>query len=79
MDRSDNTPANDPHAPLGLTVEDLCRIEAYLREHGRSHFVYDEKLDIFRFPEDGRVAFGKNLADWRLLRERGYLDFWTSE
>jgi hypothetical protein len=79
MDRSDNTPANDPHTPLGLTAEDLCRIEAYLRENGRSHFVYDEKLDIFRFPKDGRVAFGKGFADWRLLRERGYLDFWISE
>ncbi len=79
MERSNNTPTNYSKAPLGLSVEDLHRIETYLRTHGRSHFVYDEELDIFRFPEDGRFAFGKEFADWKLLRERGYLNFWVSE
>jgi hypothetical protein len=79
MNRSDNTPLNYSKAPLGLSVEDLHRIETYLRKNGRSQFVYDEELDIYRFPEDGRFAFGKCFADWNLLRERGYLDFWISE
>ncbi len=79
MDPSDNTPARYSEAPLGLSVEDLHSIETHLRKNGRSHFVYDEELDIFRFPKDGRFAFGKKFADWKLLRERGYLNFWTSE
>ncbi len=79
MQRSNNTPANYFEAPLGLGVEDLHSIETYLRKNGRSHFVYDEELDIFRFPKDGRFAFGKTFADWKLLRERGYLDFWIAE
>jgi hypothetical protein len=79
MERIDNTPATYSKAPLGLSVEDLHSIETYLRKNGRSHFAYDEELDIFRFPGDGRFAFGKDFADWRLLRERGYLDFWISE
>ena len=79
MNRRDNTPVNYSKAPLGLSVEDLYSIETYLRKNGRSQFVHDEELDIFRFPEDGRFAFGKGFADWNLLRERGYLDFWISE
>jgi hypothetical protein len=44
------------------------------RELGRgsSEFIYDEELDVFRFP-DGRFVFGKEHADWELLREHGYL------
>jgi hypothetical protein len=37
--------------------------------------VYDEELDVFRFPEDRHFAFCEDFADWRLLRERGYSDF----
>jgi hypothetical protein len=46
-----------------------------LREEGHSVFIYDEELDVFRFPEDGHFAFCKEFADWERLRERGYLDF----
>ncbi len=45
------------------------------REKGTSEFVYDEELDVFRFPEDGRIAFCEEFADWNLLQERRYLDF----
>ncbi len=75
MDRSDNTPANSPKAAMGLRLEDLYRVETYLNKNGCSDFVYDEKLDVFRFPEDGRFAFCEEFADWMLLRERGYLGF----
>jgi hypothetical protein len=37
--------------------------------------VYDEGLDVFRFPEDRRFAFCREFADWRRLQERGYLNF----
>ena len=47
----------------------------YFSENGCSDFTYDEGLDVFRFPEDGRFAFCKDFADWKLLRERGYLVF----
>jgi hypothetical protein len=58
-----------------LIGRDLYDIEMYFREEGHSEFVYDEELDIFRFPEDRRFAFCKEFADWELLRERGYLTF----
>jgi hypothetical protein len=35
-------------------------------------FIYDEKPDLFRFPEDGRFAFSREWADVKLLHERGY-------
>jgi hypothetical protein len=54
---------------------DLYDIEMYFREEGLSEFVYDEELDIFRFPEDSRFAFCQEFADWERLWERGYLSF----
>jgi hypothetical protein len=65
----------DPNksAEVTLRAEDLYRIERYLKAKGVSEFVYDEKLDIFCFPEDGRFAFCDEFADWGLLSERGYL------
>jgi hypothetical protein len=32
--------------------------------------VYDEERDLFRF-RDGRFAFSREHADWKLLRKRG--------
>ena len=58
-----------------LFARDLYAIEVYFREEGYSEFVYDEELDVFRFPEDRQFAFCEDFADWRLLRERGYSDF----
>ena len=50
----------------------LYRFEMALREEDSiSDFVYDEKQDLFRFP-DGRFAFSKEWADVDLLQERGY-------
>jgi hypothetical protein len=45
-----------------------------LRQEGVSDFVYDEEHDLFRFPEDGRIAFSKEWVDALLLQQRGY--FW---
>jgi hypothetical protein len=53
----------------------LYDVEMYFRDNGCSDFEYDEELDVFRFPEDGRFAFCRDFADWKLLRERGYLIF----
>jgi hypothetical protein len=66
----------DLHAPATiLRAKDLCDVERYFREVGCSEFEYDEQLDVFRFDEDGRLAFCREFADWTLLWERGYLDF----
>jgi hypothetical protein len=62
-------------SPSGVLAEDLYAMERYFTKKGGSEFVYDEGLDVFRFPEDGRFAFCREFADWRLLQERGYLDF----
>ncbi len=75
MERRDSKPANRSGSPMDLRLDDLYRIETYLRKHGCSDFEYDEELDVFRFPEDGRFAFCKEFADWERLRERGYLAF----
>jgi hypothetical protein len=64
-----------PEAVMNLGPRDLYDIETYFRHEGWSEFVYDAELDLFRFPEDGRFAFCKEFADWKRLRERGYLDF----
>jgi hypothetical protein len=40
-----------------------------------SEFVYDEQLNVLRFPEDGRFAFCQEFADWERLQELGYLRF----
>jgi hypothetical protein len=58
-----------------LSARDLWDAETYLRKHGVSEFIYDEPIDVFRFPEDGRLAFCEAFADWERLQERGYLHF----
>jgi hypothetical protein len=58
-----------------LSAGDLCDVENYFRKQGVSKFIYDEPLDVFRFPEDGRLAFCQEFADWERLQERGYLHF----
>ncbi len=75
MDLSDNKPTNHRKATMDPRLEDLYRVETYLNKNGCSDFVYDEKLDVFCFPEDGRFAFCDEFADWALLKERGYLTF----
>jgi hypothetical protein len=72
-----NTTKGVPHLPEpseapGL-AEALYDIETYFRLNGCTEFVYDEELDVFRFPEDHRFAFCREFADWELLEERGYL------
>ena len=62
-------------AELDLLAEMLFQTEKFFVRGGLSKFVYDEELDIFRFPEDGRFAFCDEFADWGLLEEWGYLDF----
>jgi hypothetical protein len=61
-------------AELDLLAKVLFQTEKYFLRDGLSEFVYDKELDVFRFPEDGRVAFCDEFADWGLLEERGYLD-----
>jgi hypothetical protein len=72
-----NTRDRDPsNPPEGAALqEELYALEMYRTETGNSEFVYDEELDVFRFPEDSRFAFCDEFADWRLLRERGYVVF----
>ena len=69
----DDKPAAAPEAPPRLRAEDLCDLEEWFGEKGLSEFRYDESLDVFRFAEDGRFAFCRDFADWRLLENRGYL------
>jgi hypothetical protein len=75
MDREGKEPPVRSRAKRLLSAQDLYDVEMYFREEGDSEFKYDEELDLFRFPEDGRFAFCKEFADWKLLEERGYLDF----
>jgi hypothetical protein len=75
MDSHDEKRAAPSEVTLGLRAKDLCDVEAYFREKGGGEFEYDEALDVFRFTEDGRFAFCRDFANWRLLEERGYLDF----
>ena len=56
-----------------LSARELWEVENYLRKQGVSVFIYDEPIDVFRFPEDGRFAFCDAFADWERLQERGYL------
>src|SRR5215213_11984279 len=58
-----------------LSARDLQEVEDYFRKQGVSEFIYDEPIDVFRFPEDGRFAFCDAFADWERLQERGYLHF----
>src|SRR5215203_1063947 len=58
-----------------LSAADLWDAENYFREQGVSELIYDEPIDVYRFPEDGRLAFCDAFADWERLQERGYLHF----
>ncbi len=49
----------------------LYELEMGLWEVGLSKLRYDEECDRFLF-SDGRFAFSRESADWRLLQERGY-------
>ena len=75
MDRDHDKSADLDGATVGFRAEDLCDVETFFGEEGCSEFDYDSELDVFRFTEDGRFAFCREFADWRLLEERGYLDF----
>jgi hypothetical protein len=58
-----------------LSARELWEVENYFRKQGVSEFIYDEPIDVFRFPADGRFAFCDTFADWERLQERGYLHF----
>ena len=73
MESRKNEPTNHTKAEDALSAQALCAIEEHIRKAGSPRFVYDEELDVFRFSKDGRFAFCKEFADWKLLRERGYL------
>jgi hypothetical protein len=75
MDHHNDKPAAPSEAPANLRVKDLFDFETWAWEKGVCELEYDESLDVFRFPEDGRFAFCREFADWRLLEERGYVDF----
>ena len=75
MESRDTRSGDGPETRYGLSAEDLWQLETWFGGGGGSEFVYDGELDVFRFPEDGRFAFCREFADWRRLRERGYLDF----
>ena len=49
----------------------LYDLEKGLWEMDMSELCCDEDQDCFRF-EDGRFAFSKTEADWKLLEELGY-------
>jgi len=75
MGRSDKEQRVRPKSDRLLSAKVLYDLETYFMAEGCSEFEYDEELDVFRFPEDGRFAFCKEFADWERLQERGYLDF----
>ena len=56
-----------------LSARELWEVENYFRKQGVSQFLYDEPIDVYRFPEDGRFAFCEAFADWDRLQERGCL------
>jgi hypothetical protein len=66
---------SDPPKAAAAQADHLYAIEMYRREIGASEFLYDEQLDVFRFPEDGRFAFCEEFADWKRLWEREYVLF----
>ena len=49
----------------------LYDLEMGLWEANMSKLRYDEEQDCFRF-RDGRFAFSKSRANWKLLEELGY-------
>ncbi len=63
----------------GMTSKDANRqaakvlydLELGLWEANMSKLRYDEEQDCFRF-RDGRFAFSKSRANWKLLEELGY-------
>jgi hypothetical protein len=77
MDSPKNTPTDPSQtkAQRQRWLQALCDVEMYFKENGCSDFEYDEELDVFRFPEDGRFAFCREFADWELLQQRGYRVF----
>ena len=75
IDRNERESPGRFDAATGLAAGALCDVGAYFRSKGGSEFVYDEGLDVCRFPEDGRFAFCEEFADWNMLQERRYLDF----
>jgi hypothetical protein len=75
MDHRNEKPAAPSEAPANLRAKDLFDFETWAWEKGVCEFEYDEYLGIFRFYEDGRFAFSREFADWRLLKERRYIDF----
>jgi hypothetical protein len=75
MESRENKPTDPPKPEIDLSAQDWYALEMYFRKRGTSEFLYDEKLDVFRFAEDGKFAFCEEFADWTLLWERGYLDF----
>jgi hypothetical protein len=76
MDAGDNKPAEQlPEGAMNLRPQDLCDAERHFTEKYGPKFIYDNELDVFRFPEDGRFAFCEEFADWKRLRERGYVLF----
>jgi hypothetical protein len=73
MDTRDRYPGEPPDA--AALQKELYLLEMYHRETGAPEFMYDVVLDVFRFPEDGRIAFCDEFADWKRLWERGYMPF----
>jgi hypothetical protein len=55
-------------------AEALYELETGFREEGwaSEEFVYDEKHDLYRFP-DGEFAFSREYANERRLREMGII------
>jgi hypothetical protein len=49
----------------------LYDLEMRLWEMDMSNLSYNEEQDCFHF-RDGRFAFSKTQADWKLLEELGY-------
>ena len=49
----------------------LYNLQMGLWEANMSELTYDEERECFRF-RDGRFAFSKTKADWKLLEELGY-------
>jgi hypothetical protein len=70
MDSREDRPTKARIEPANprLAAKALYDLAMIAREMGSSEFVYDEELDVFRFP-DGRFVFGKEDTDWELLRE----------
>ncbi len=50
----------------------LYELAMAFREEDWEVFVYDEKHDLLRFPEDERFAFSMKWADIELLQKLGY-------